>query len=214
MVRANLQRTILVYLSFLAFVGVSLVVVLADVLPFLSAYVGPESLFSFLVHSELFFVLVLWPLFIPKILAEETDPKANILLLQVVVLFVFVLPLAFLCQSISNLDLWTFFKGQLQVAVLASFVASLFTFGAAKQWKIASSYYLGFFLLAAGLPFVYYLVYEFTGKSPTFLAAVSPFWAASRLDATVVVQCAVFGAATVGLLLGPAFLKKTRSAAA
>lgn len=214
MVRANLQRTILVYLSWLAFVSVGLVAVLADVLPFVPAYVRPDNLFHFLVEAELFFVLVLWPLFIPKILAEETDAKANILLLQVVVLFVFVLPLAFLCQSISNLDLWTFFKGQLQVAVLASFIAALFTFAAAKKWKIGPAYYLGFFVLSAGLPFLYYLLYEYANASPGFLAAFSPFWAASRLDATVVVQCAVFGAVTVALLLGPAFLRKTQSTAA
>jgi hypothetical protein len=214
MVRANLQRTILVYLSWLAFISVGLVTVLADVLPFVPSYVRPENLFFFLVHSELFFVLVLWPLFIPKILSEEPDAKANILLLQVVVLFVFVLPLAFLCQSISNLDLWTFFKGQLQVAVLASFVAALFSFAHAKRWAISPAYYLGFFVLSAGLPFVSYLLFDFHGSAAGFLAWVSPFWAASRLDTSVIVQCCVFGAATIGLLLGPAFLRKAQSTAA
>ncbi|MBI2900741.1 MAG: hypothetical protein HYY17_11205 [Planctomycetes bacterium] len=252
MARVNLQRTIVVYLAWLGFIGTGLVLVLSDIAPVLSAYVRPENLYNFLLYSELFFVLALWPLFIPRILSEDREAppvtaesgqaldaargpadraagggapqsgaapcqgQVHILMLQVVLLFVFVLPLAFICQNISNLGLWTFFKGQLQVAVLACFVAALFSLAADRKWRAAPAYYLGFFLSCAGLPFLYYLVLEFTGAPLGFLGIFSPFWAASRLDAepTALIQCAIFGAAAVGLLLGPAFLKKTQSAAA
>lgn len=216
MVRVNLHRTIVVYLAWLGFIGAALGVVLSDAAPAVSAYVRPDNLFHFLLYSELFFVLVVWPLFIPKVLQEDREAprsEVHVLLLQVVLLFVFVLPLAFVCQTIANLTLWTFFKGQLQVAVFASFVAALYALGTERNWRLSPYYYLGMFLSAAGLPFLYYLVLEFTGASPGFLAIGSPFWAASRLDESphALIQCAIFGSAAVGLLLGPSFLKRTRT---
>ncbi len=222
MVRVNLQRAIVVYLTWLGFIGGALALILSDFAPIISSYVRPENLFHFLLYSELFFILVLWPLFIPKVLQEEREnPPASarsgevhILLLQVVFLFVLVLPLAFLCQNISNLGLWTFFKGQLQAAVLASFVAALFALATDRKWRVTPAYYLGLFVSAAGLPFLYYLVLEFAGASLGFLAVLSPFWAASRVEAgsSALVQSLIFGAAATGLLLVPAFVRGPRKA--
>ena len=227
MSRVSLHETIVLYLSWLAFITGAMLIALAGDFPFVSLLITPGDSFQYLLYAQLFFVLVMWPKFIPKILAEDAKhPKlqegslqagsVSLLLIQVVVLSVFMLPVAMICLNISTLDFWTFFKGQLLVIVMASFVASLFAVGVERKWKMRTWYYFFFFVVSAGFPFLAYFSWDMYGTSLGFLESLSPFWAASTIEvgSTPLIQSAIYGAATVGLILGPAFLRRTKSTTA
>ncbi len=227
MSRVKLHQTIVLYLSWLAMITGAMLITLEGWVPFTSIMVNPADSFQYLIYAQLFFVLVLWPNFIPRILAEDAvrpmekdaSPQAgsvNVLFLQVVVLSIFMLPVAMICLNLSTLGFWIFFKGQLLVIVMAAFVAALFAAGVERKWKMRTLYYCAFFVVSVGFPFAAFLSWDAFGTSLGFLAALSPFWAASHLESgsTPLVQSAIYGAGTVGLLLGPAFLRRTQRTAA
>lgn len=227
MSRVSLHETIVLYLTWLAFITGALLIALAGDFPFSSYLISPGDTFQYLLYAQLFFVLVMWPKFIPKILAEDSKRvipsegslqagSVSLLLIQVVVLSVFMLPVAMICLNISTLGFWTFFKGQLLVVVMASFVAALFAAGIERKWSMRAWYYFFFFIVSAGFPFVSYLSWDMYGTSLGFLESLSPFWAASSIEvgSTPLIQSAIYGAATVGLILGPAFLRRSKSATA
>ncbi len=227
MSRVSLHQTIVLYLSWLAVITGAMLIALAGAIPFTSFLITPADTFQYLIYTQLFFVLVIWPGFIPKILAEESARpigdhaplqagSVNVLLLQVVALSLFVLPIAMICMNVSTLDFATFFKGQLLVIVMASFVAALFALGVERKWKMRAWYYAAFFVASAGFPFAAFVAWDAFGTSLQFLASLSPFWAASHINSgsTPLVQSAIYGGATIGLLLGPAFLRRTQRTAA
>ncbi|MDP6959788.1 MAG: hypothetical protein QF645_13365, partial [Planctomycetota bacterium] len=73
-----------------------------------------------------------------------------------------------------------------------------------------------FFVVSVGFPFIAFLSWDKYGTSLGFLESLSPFWAASSIEvgSTPLVQSAIYGAATVGLILGPVFLRRTKSTTA
>ncbi|MDP6957246.1 MAG: hypothetical protein QF645_00390 [Planctomycetota bacterium] len=112
MSRVSLHETIVLYLSWLAFITGAMLIALAGDFPFTSLLITPGDSFQYLLYAQLFFVLVMWPKFIPKILAEDSKRPAlqegsfqtgsvSLLLIQVVVLSVFMLPVAMICLNIS-----------------------------------------------------------------------------------------------------------------
>jgi hypothetical protein len=204
MAREQIQKTVLLYLYWLGFLGAVLVVLLADILPFRPAFVSPENLFLCLIEAELFFVLVIWPPFVTTLLRPEEPGVSRMrcslgLLLQACLLLLLALPLALVCGGISHADAGLFLRGHLLVAVLAVFVAALFPLAHRLRRRIQVWYYLGFFLLSAALPFLYFVIRERRQTGPEFLAFFSPFWAALRPDASLVLS-AIFAAAAAVLI--------------
>ncbi|MHC4606590.1 MAG: hypothetical protein ACYTAF_06600 [Planctomycetota bacterium] len=210
--REQVRKSALLYLYWMGSLGAVLVVVAADLLPFRLAFVSPENLFVCLIEAEIFFVLAVWPLFIPSILRlQENGPKerthAPILFLHILLMLLFALPLALICTSVSDAGAGLFFRGHLLVAVLAFFVAALFDLAHTLRLRIAVWYYMVFFLASAALPFLYFVIREHGASGPEFLSFFSPFWAA-LLPAPALVQSAIFGGLAVALVLVVPFVRR------
>jgi hypothetical protein len=190
---------------------------LGGVLPFRIGSVRPEDVFTCLIEAELFFVLVVWPFFIHRLVVPKVEieaptgvgGEAHLLVLQVVVLFVVALPIAFLCQNLANVGAREFFSGHLLVATAACLVAAIFGMGSERHVKTAPWYFLGFFVLSALVPFLQYLALEYGGGSLRYLSVVSPFWGAAQLDGDVpLVSSAIFGVAALALFAASPFMRK------
>src|SRR5262249_30372937 len=156
----------LLYLTWLGVISSMLILSLADVLPFKVSFVRPDNLFVCMTECQVFFVLLVWPLFIPSITREEPDPDpqagaVHLLLLQISVLLVFALPLALICSNVANVSALTFLRGQALVAALAAFVSVLYAVTMERKWRVGPWYFLGMFLASAGLPFAAYLARDF-----------------------------------------------------
>ena len=114
--RGPLQKAILLYLTWLGVIGGALIVMLGDLLPLSLSFVRADSLFTCFLQSQIFFVVFLWPLFLPVLIRGGESGTG--LLVQVVVLMVFALPLSLLCANISDVS-W----GRLISARVASLAA-------------------------------------------------------------------------------------------
>lgn len=215
MVRVNLQKAILLYLSWLAVISGALILSLSDILPFKLSFVRPDNLFVCLTECQVFFVLLVWPLFIPSITREEPDPDpqagaVHLLLMQICVLIVFALPLALICSNVANVSALTFLRGQALVAALAAFVSVLYAVTIDRKWRVGPWYFLGMFLVSAGLPFLSFLAGDFGGKDLSSFSLVSPFWGAAHVDGKVsLIQAGIYAGLTVALLMAGSFRRAT-----
>jgi hypothetical protein len=222
--RVNVPRAIGLYLVWLSFISGVLLLALGDVVPMRLAFITPESAFTCLIEAELFFVLVIWPFFIPKLLVPRAPMpsiptgvggEGHLLALQICVLFVVAMPVGFLCQNLANVSAREFAIGHLLVATAAGFVAALWWAGSERGVRMAPWYFLGFFVASAMLPFVHYLAIEHAGASLGFLSAVSPFWAAAELGSgTPIVASVLFGTVALALFMAAPFLRRPQAVAA
>jgi hypothetical protein len=196
--QARMRGFMMTFFSWIAFNALVTCVFVGRVVP--GAFVEPGNLFWCLAESELFFILVVWPLFVPALMkalpqlvnaAEGEQPGAcsremsgecPVLLLQIVFMFVLVLPLALICKTVSGIDAGIFLKSHAVLLAAAAAVVGCFEFGSARKIAVERWYYLVLFLLAAGLPFFYYLALECFGVDASTLARLSPFWAVLELD--------------------------------
>ena len=216
MTREQIQKSILLYLYFLVFLTLAIIVAVTDSLPFRLAFVTPENLFLCLMEAELFFVLVIWPLFIPSLLqAPEPEPsradagRAHVPVLQVGALFLFALPLALVCEGVSNSGISTFFRSNLQVVALGVFVAALFNLAHHLGLRIAPWYFACLFLVSAAVPYAAFLLLEHGAGGASFARFLCPFWAVLDPPAAVA-QAAVFGALALARIAVLPFLAQGR----
>jgi hypothetical protein len=212
--RVDVPRAVVLYLLWLGFISGALIVGMSDLSPLPLGVIDPTNVFTLLIEAELFFVLVIWPFFVPRLLKPKVELSAarlgaegHLLVLQVGVLFVVALPVGLLCQNLASVSPGGFLAGHLLVVVMASFVASLFAIAEERRVSVAPWYLLGMFACAGGFPFAHFL----TGGRLGWLASASPFWAAAGLGtgaAAPMVLSAVFGGLTVALFgVGP-FLRR------
>jgi hypothetical protein len=209
--RIHVPRTIALFLVWLGFISSAMLAAMGDLLPFGLGSMRPESAFTCLIEAELFFVLAIWPFFIPRVVVPrvEVPPgvsgEGHLLMLQVCVMFVVAMPLAFLSQNLASIGAREFFVGHLLVATAAAFVAAVFGTGPERPSRVTPWYFLGFFVLSGLVPFAHYLSLEYSGTSLAALSAVSPFWSASELDrAAPLVASAIFGVGALAIFLGSA----------
>ncbi|MBI4564030.1 MAG: hypothetical protein HY716_04970 [Planctomycetes bacterium] len=217
--RLSVSRALALHLLWTAFTCGALLIAIGGVLPFRLGAIDPPGAFSCLVESEIFFILVVWPFFIPRlcVAAKDDEPmrtlgETPLLLSQVAVMFVVALPAALLSRNLADVGTLRFFFGLLLVGVLACFTAAVFLILGPR--RATSSYFLGFFVCSALLPFCHYLSGEFAGgPSLAFLAALSPFWSAAQLRPGAPLSwapaatCAIYGALALLLLASAPFLK-------
>jgi hypothetical protein len=206
--RIHVPRTIGLFLLWLGFISAALLAATADLLPFGLGAMGPESAFTCLIQAELFFVLAIWPFFIPRVVVPRMEVPAGIsaegplLVLQVCAMFVVAMPLALLCQMLGSVGARAFFVGHLLVATAGAFVAALFGTGPERPARVAPWYFLAFFAASGLVPFAHYLSLEYSGPSLRALSAVSPFWSAADLDrGAPLVSSLLFGAGALALFL-------------
>ncbi len=216
--KLDVPRAVVLHVLWAACLAGALLVGAGGLLPFRLGAAGPDQALALVVHAELFFVIFVWPLFIPRILtAREGGPAAwgegHLLGAQVLLLLVVALPVALVGQDLADAEVSALFRGQVMVLGLGFFVTALHdALGAAR---VRRGYFLGAFLASALLPFLGYLSIEFgVGSGLGFLAAVSPFWGAAQLAPGAalgwapLVQSAIFGVLALGLFAAAPFLRR------
>ena len=208
MVRVNLHRALLLYLTWLGFIAGGLIVLLADLLPF----ADPERLFVCFLECQIFFVILVWPFFTRSL---ETEPRMAAgawgvqLFIQIAVLLILSLPLALICFNVANASTGEFLAGQGLVAALAAFVAALHVLARGRDVRLGPWYFLAAFVISGALPFLAFFVHVWGGPDLSFFSAVSPFWGASLVaDGTALVQAIIYGGLAAGLLFLAALLPK------
>ncbi len=214
--KVDVPRAIVMYLLWLGLISGVLIVAMADALPVKLGFIRPENVFTLLIEAELFFVLVIWPFFVPRLLKPVTidlakGTETHLLVLQVLVLFVVALPVALLSTSLADVGAGEFLRGHLLVAVTASFVATLHDLAERRTIAFAPWYFLAMFAIAGFAPFADAL----RSGSPGVLSAISPFVAATQLDGSApLVMSGVFGVFTVATMIVSPFALRRASAPA
>lgn len=225
MTRLNVPRALALYLAWMGITCGTLLAGIGGLLPFGLGAVGPEAAFVGLIEAELFFVTVLWPFFIPRLILPEAKAAAqtagpggesHFLMLQVGVLLAVALPLALVSRNLSQIDGGAFFRSQLLVAAVGCFVTVLLNRPAAA--RIRTWYFLGFFVVAALFPFLAFLSGEMTRGGLDFLAGASPFWAGAQFRSEAPLswapgaQAAIYGGLAVLILSIGRFMSRTAPA--
>jgi len=189
-------------MCWLAFLCGAIVVALADVLPWRLTFVRPDNLLACFTEVQLFFAFFAWPLFIPSLAARG---EARPLLREAGTLVLLGLPPALACANVSNAGAAGFLRAQALVAAAAALVAAIHALGLRRGWRVGPWYVLGAFLVSAGLPYLAFLLYEFGGEGDLpWIAALSPFWAGSRVDGAGSLLHAAAWAALAGGLFAAA----------
>src|SRR5262245_17510808 len=190
-----LHQSAALYLSWIGGLCAGIVIFLSDLLPVPLPFATPANFFGAIVELELFFVLLIWPLFVPSLL--RTGCGAPMLLLYVGVLLLFSLPLAMIGANVSSVEAAGLLRSRAHVAALAALGA-----GVAARWPSALPWYLlGVFWVSAAHPFWYFLQNQLGAKAPAISVYFSPCWGAAAAEsAPAWVQTGLFGVAGLALL--------------
>jgi len=190
-----LHKAAALYLSWIGGLCGAIVVLLADVLPFPLPFATPGNFFACVVELEIFFALLVWPLFVPSLLREGLRPP--VLLVYVGLLMLFALPLVLIGANISSVGSAGMIRTQSLVAALAALGAGV----AARSPKAMPWYVFGVFVVSAGLPYWFLLDTQLGARSPSVSVFISPFWGVvSDRAAASWIQTGIYGAAGLALL--------------
>lgn len=184
------------YLAWIGGLCGAVVLMLADILPFPLPFATPDRFFLCVVELEIFFILLLWPLFVPSLLRDKVaGPQV---LAYAGVLLVLALPLVLIAANVSSMDAAGLVRSQAHVAALAALGAGV----AAKLPAALPWYLLAVFWISAAHPFWAFLDHQLGAKSPAVSVYVSPFWAAAAGQAAPAwVQTGLYGVVGVVLLV-------------
>jgi hypothetical protein len=192
-----LQKSVALHLAWISGLCGAIILMLADLLPVRLPFATPDKFFAAVIELEIFFVLLVWPLFVPGLLREQTPPP--LLLVQAGVLLLFGLPLVLIAANVTGVDAMSLLRSQALVAALAALGAGVARFRSALPW-----YYLAVFWISAAHPFWAFLADQMGAPSPRMSVYVSPFWGAiAGSPAPAWVQAAVYGAGGLALLALP-----------
>jgi len=195
MVFPPLHKSTGLYLSWVGGLCGAIVLMLGEVLPLRLTFATPGHFFTSIVALEIFFVLLVWPLFVPSIVRDGTAAPA--LLLHVAALLLFALPLVLIAANIASVEGAGVIRSQVHVAALAALGAGM----AARLRPALPWYLLTVFWVSAALPFWEFLQNQLGLKAPTISVYLSPFWgAAAGEGAPAWVQTGLFGVAGLALL--------------
>ena len=190
-----LHQSAALYLSWIGALCGAFVLLLADLLPFPLPFATPAAFFLSVVEVEIFFVLLVWPLFVPSLLRGGCAAPA--LLLYVGVLLLFSLPLAMIGANVSSVEASGLVRSRAHLAALAALGAGV----AARLPSALPWYLLGAFWVSAAHPFWFFLQHQLGAKAPAVSIYLSPFWgAAAHESAPVWVQTCLYGVAGIVLL--------------
>lgn len=189
-----LHRSTALYLSWIGGLCAGIVLLLADLLPFPLPFATPANFFGAIVELEIFFVLLVWPLFVPTLL--RTGCAAPTLLAYVGALLLFSLPLAMIGANVSSVDGSALIRSRALVAALAALGAGM----AARLPSALPWYLLGVFWISAAHPFWFFLQHQMGAQAPAISVYLSPFWGAAAAEsAPAWVQTGLYG--LTGLVL-------------
>jgi hypothetical protein len=166
-----------------------------DVFPYPLPFATPAVFFLSMVEVEIFFALLVWPLFVPSL--QKDGIRGLALLASVAILILFALPLLLIGANVSGVDAGDLVRSQAQVVGLAALGA-----GIAARLKSAMPWYLlAVFILSTLPPLSHFLQHQMQAKAPLSTAYLSPFWAAAAGGAAPWVQSALAGIAGLALLV-------------
>lgn len=187
------------HLAWIGGLGAAIILMLVDLLPYRLPFATPDKFFAAVLSLEIFFVLLVWPHFVPPLLGDGI-PAARILP-QVGVLLLFGLPLVLIAANVSGVGAGSVLRGQALVAALAALGA-----GIAARFRSALPWYvLAVFWLSVAHPFWAFLGDQMGAASPRISVYLSPFWGAvADTAAPAWVQAAAYGLGGLTLLALPA----------
>jgi hypothetical protein len=189
-----LHKSAGLYLSWIGGLCGAVLLLLGNLLPYPVPFATPGNFFLCIVELEVFFALLVWPLFVPGL--QKDGVQGPMLLAVVGVLILFALPLVLIGANVSSVDAATLVRSQGLVVGLAALGGGV----AARKPALTPWYLLIVFWLSAAPPFWMYLSREMGARAPAVSVYASPFWgAAAEAGAPAWVQAGVAGAA--GLLL-------------
>jgi len=188
-----LHRSSGLYLSWIGGLCGAVVFLLGNVLPYPLPFATPGAFFLSLVEVEVFFALLVWPLFVPSL--EKDGIRGLALLGSVAILILFALPLLLIGANVSGVGAIDLVRSQALVLGLAALAA-----GVASRLRPALPWYLlAVFVLSTLPPLSYYLQHQMQAKAPLATPYLSPFWGAAAGGAAAWVQSGLTGVA--GLIL-------------
>jgi len=189
-----LHRSSGLYLSWIGGLCGAVIFLLGKILPYPLPFATPGLFFLSLVEVEVFFVLLVWPLFVPSL--EKDGIRGFALLGSVAILILFALPLLLIGANVSGVGATDLVRSQALVLGLAALAA-----GVASRLRPALPWYLlAVFVLSALPPLSYYLQNQMQARAPLASPYLSPFWGAAAGGAAAWVQCGLAGIAGLVLL--------------
>jgi len=190
-----LHQSTALYLSWIGGLCAGIVVLLGDLLPFPLPFATPANFFAAVVEMEVFFVLLVWPFFVPSLL--RAGCAAPMLLAYVAMLLLFSLPLAMIGANVSSVEASALVRTQVLVTALAVLGAGI----AARLPSALPWYVLGVFWLSAAHPFWFFLQHQMGAPAPAISVYISPFWGAAAAEsAPAWVQAGLAGVSGLVLL--------------
>jgi hypothetical protein len=194
-----LHKSTALHLAWIGGLCGAIILMLADLLPYRLPFATPDKFFAAVIELEIFFVLLVWPLFVPSLLREGIP--APMILVQIAVLLLFGLPVVLIAANVTGADPAGVLRGQALVAALAVLGAGV----AARFRSMLPGYLLAVFWLSAAHPFWAFLGDQMGAASPGISVYLSPFWGAvAGTAAPAWIQAALYGLGGLVLLALPA----------
>ncbi|HVR82878.1 MAG TPA: hypothetical protein VMU54_01120 [Planctomycetota bacterium] len=172
----------------------TVVFLLGNVLPYPLPFATPAAFFLSLVEVEIFFALLIWPLYVPSL--QKDGIRGLALLASMAILLLFALPLLLMGANVSGVGAAGLLRSQ-------ALVGGLGALGAAIASRLRSAlpwYLLAVFVLSTLPPLSHFLEHQMQAKAPLSTAYLSPFWGVASGGAAAWVQSAVAGIAGLVLL--------------
>ena len=211
----ELRRAMVTYLTWMTTLTLGLILAMTGAIPLKLALLEATNLNILLVQTEIFFLLLVWPLFIPAMaghLARRRD-RCMHLLGHGLALLLLSFPLALVTHFVARTDVATLAAGRLLAAAGALFVVGVFGLGPAGNERLSRGYFLTALVLTGLLPFANFVMTRATGTG--VLTWFSPLWSATQLNvapAMPLTTAAIFGGLGI-VMLGLAWMRKAPAAA-
>lgn len=194
----RVQRDLPLHVLWLVFLIGAAVLLVSEKpsLPFLNE----PTLFVALIEIQLAFVLLIWPLWLARSLKEAPDSRRALIQasVQLGIMFSLAFPVNLIGQAISNTPAPDFFRACGIFFATQVLVGTLYVLGARLRLNLFPYYFLGVFVSQAVLPFMGYLLLEFSNtESLDVLKLFSPFWMIASSGGAAVLQSVVLVAAAV-----------------
>jgi hypothetical protein len=179
-------------LAWVAGLGALVALGLSDRLPLRPSFLEPADVHGAFVGAQAFFLVFAWPFFGRLGEGGVLDRLGRAALLPLLGL-----PLSLVCANLSGTGPGPLLRGLLLVGALAACVTAL----RGGETGRSPGYLLGAGVVAAGFPIAAFIVREFGAADWTWLAALSPLWAAVHVGRGPDLACAgLLALAAVALL--------------
>lgn len=199
----EMRRAIVTYLSWMALLTLGLVLAITSSIPLKLEVLEPRNLNILLVQTEMFFLLLVWPLFIPEMVGALTGHRDRCLNLMchALILLILSLPLSLVTQFIAGSAVDVLLAGRAMTVAAALFVVGVFSMGPVRRESFSRNYFLALLVLTGALPYAAFVMDRADQAGP--LTWFSPMWSAAHLNGglgTPLATAALFGGTGLALV--------------